>query len=76
MIANNACVRRVFENRLCKKFDMMYSQRAYVHWYVGEGMEEGEFSEAREDLDFLSKDYLEAISEADSNEDYEDSEEF
>jgi hypothetical protein len=26
----------------------MYSKRAFVHWFVGEGMEEGEFSEARE----------------------------
>ena len=31
------------------KFDLMYSKRAFVHHYVGEGMEEGEFSEARED---------------------------
>ena len=22
------------------KFDLMYSKRAFVHWYVGEGMEE------------------------------------
>merc|ERR1712026_26006 len=47
MIGNNIAVNRVFTERLSKKYDMMYSQRAYVHWYVGEGMEEGEFSEAR-----------------------------
>ncbi|KAH3743452.1 tubulin alpha chain [Pelomyxa schiedti] len=31
-------------------FDLMLAKRAWVHWYVGEGMEEGEFSEARETM--------------------------
>jgi tubulin alpha len=28
--------------RIDHKFDLMFAKRAFVHWYVGEGMEEGE----------------------------------
>merc|ERR1712117_649226 len=74
MIGNNVAINRVFSERLSKKYDMMYSQRAYVHWYVGEGMEEGEFAEAREDLGFLEKDYLDVVSEQASDDNEEDEE--
>jgi tubulin alpha len=57
--------------RLDHKFDLMYSKRAFVHWYVGEGMEEGEFSRHVRTLAALEKDYEEIAAESNEGEEGE-----
>ncbi|KAH9362804.1 hypothetical protein HPB48_015233 [Haemaphysalis longicornis] len=56
MLSNTSAIGAAWK-RLNRKFDMMYAKRAFVHWYVGDGMDEGEFAEARHNIGLLQKEY-------------------
>ena len=56
LIDNNSA----FVNKLeyyNKRFDELYYRRAYVHWFVGDGLEEWQNSRAREDVEAIKQDY-------------------
>lgn len=65
MITNNTCIGDVI-SRMDKKFDVMHNKRAFVHWYVGEGLEEQELAMARENLAALEQDYIELAKTGDA----------
>lgn len=60
MLTNTTAIAQAWSN-LTRKFDMMYSKKAFTHWYVNEGMEESEFVYAREDLAALEMDYRQLV---------------
>ena len=70
-LGNCIIIENLFD-KLATNFDKIYSKRGFVHWYVGNGGEEGEFSEARQDLASLQKDYEEVGIDTAEGEDEQD----
>jgi tubulin alpha len=66
MIASNTAIADAFGSLNCK-FDMMFAKRAFVHWYINEGMELADFQEARYNLAALEMDYEEVSGDFQSS---------
>ena len=58
VLINSTNFAKIFE-REAQKFDSLYRPRAFVHWFVGVGMESGEFAESRENFHCLRREYEE-----------------
>lgn len=56
MVANTTAIKEVW-TRLRTKFEIMFADRAFVHWYTSEGMEEDDFMEALANIALLEKQY-------------------
>jgi len=55
-IANSTAVQDLFK-RIGTQFSHMFRKKAFLHWYIAEGMEEMEFTEAESNLNDLILEY-------------------
>jgi len=55
-IANSTSIKALFK-RVATQFSSMYRKKAFVHWYLDEGMEEVEFTEAESNIHDLISEY-------------------
>jgi len=55
-LANSTAIQELFKRNLIQ-FVAMYKRRAYLHWYINEGMDEMEFTEAESNTHDLIAEY-------------------
>lgn len=58
-LGNTTAIQEPLE-RFFQEFHAMFQRRAYLHWYIGEGMDETEFTEAQSNMEDLISEYHEA----------------
>lgn len=55
-IGNSTAIQEMFK-RIGEQFSAMFKRKAFLHWYVGEGMDEMEFHEAESNMADLIQEY-------------------
>ncbi|KAL4438553.1 hypothetical protein ABPG74_015451 [Tetrahymena malaccensis] len=56
LISNNTSIQEVFK-RINAQYTSMFRRKAFVHWYLDEGMDEMEFNEAEANMNDLVSEY-------------------
>lgn len=73
-VGHTSAVGQVFK-RIADRFRSMFRRKAFLHWYIGEGMDELEFSEAEANVKELVIEYQQCEvveAAADHDEDYDE----
>ncbi|KAB7501323.1 Tubulin beta-2 chain [Armadillidium nasatum] len=75
-IGNSTSIQELFK-RVSEQFTSMFRRRAFLHWYLNEGMDEMEFTEAESNMNDLISEYqnceqAEAAEEEDDDEEEEE----
>jgi tubulin beta len=55
-IGNSTAIQELFK-RISDQFSAMFKRKAFLHWYLGEGMDEMEFTEAESNMNDLVQEY-------------------
>lgn len=55
-IGNNTAIQEVFR-RVGEQFTAMFRRKAFLHWYLEEGMDQMEFTEAESNMNDLISEY-------------------
>jgi len=55
-IGNSTSIQELFK-RISEQFTLMFRRKAFLHWYIGEGMDEMEFTEAESNMVDLIAEY-------------------
>ena len=73
MMGNNFGIIKMFKERFINKFDILFSKNQLMNKFISEGMEKGEFEEAKENFQNVEDLWKEILSEEESDEEYEES---
>eukprot|EP00397_Hematodinium_sp_SG-2012_P026784 GEMP01028101.1.p1 GENE.GEMP01028101.1~~GEMP01028101.1.p1 ORF type:complete len:443 (+),score=94.34 GEMP01028101.1:126-1454(+) len=75
MIGNTTAVKQLI-TRTSRRFSSLWRRKAYFQWYLSEGMDEQEFTEAESNMNDLVSEYQQYEDATFEDSDYEDSEGF